>query len=211
MMKSLPAVLLLLGWQLLSCTPSPFRFSLSNSYTREYFSGRDVGGHTFGICPLLTDRGPVTGTKLPSATVVAMVRKERPGLQVREADSVHTALLSALSGQALERYYNLLYKGEIVSLQNADSLWKAVGTDYLLVIRLRHGMDIRTFNQMSRKRINLEAELWDCPAMETVWRVSVLGTCNRAGFSDQKFLIEAIRTIVDALPSPLPSYDTKPW
>ncbi|MBN1308317.1 MAG: hypothetical protein JXA18_10400 [Chitinispirillaceae bacterium] len=196
---------------LTSCTPSPFGFTLSGHYTRDRFSGRDIGGHSIGVCPLLNAGGPVPGTKLPSTAMIAALRKKRPDLRLQGADDVHAALSSMLPAVALERYYRLLFNGEVVALQSADSLWKAVGADYLLVVRLRYGMDIRTFNHRSRKRIGLEAELWDCAAMETAWRISMLGTCNRAGISDQRFLVEAFGEIAAALPATAPSYDTKSW
>ncbi|MBN1578615.1 MAG: hypothetical protein JW913_18775 [Chitinispirillaceae bacterium] len=196
---------------LVSCTPSPFGFTLSSNYTRDRFSGRDIGGHSIGICPLLTAEGPVAGTKLPSPAVIAALRKKRPDLQFRDADNVHATLSSVLPSVTMERYYRLLFTGDVVALQSEDSLWGAVNVDYLLVVRLRHGMDIRTFNQRSRKRISIEAELWDCASMETAWRVGVIGICNRAGISDQKFLVEAFGEIVAALPTAAPSYDTKSW
>ena len=205
------ACVVLFMWLLGSCTPPPFQFVLSDNYTRERFSGRDIGNHTIGVCPLLTRNGPVFGAKLPSSAVAEMIRKTRPDLLIHDADSIHAALSSRLPTATLQRYYRLLFEGEVVSVQTEDSLWNAVTTDYLLVVRMRHGMDIRTFNQRSKKRINLEAELWDRSAMETVWRITVIGTCSHVGYSDQQFLIEAMGRVAAALPPSAPAYDTKAW
>jgi hypothetical protein len=139
------------------------------------------------------------------------VRKSRPDLQFRNAVDVHKMLSSKFNDTILANYYRLLYDNDIVQLQIADSLWKVIDCDYLFVVRLRRGIDIRTFNERLRKRIEIEAELWDRSGMEVAWRVALLGICDRPGFSDQEFLTEAFRVLTEALPASAPAYDTKSW
>ena len=158
---------------MLSCTPPPFTFSFSESYSRDKFSGQNVSGHVIGICPLLTSHGAVSRQKLPSRDMAAVFRKSRADLPLVEADSLVAVLSKTFADSVLATYFRLLFNGDIVTLQTADSLWKAMPSDFLFVVCLRHGMDVRTFNHLMRKRISLEVSLWDRKAMETsdgAWR-----------------------------------------
>ncbi len=193
------------------CTPPPFEFKLTNNYRREYFSGKELSGGTVGICMLLSDTGVPPPKTVTSAVILKKIRNTRSDLVYSEPDSVFDRLLKRSDKAAVERFRSQLFKGDLVALQAGDSLWQEVGNDYLLVIRLRRGMHIRTFNQIMRKRFIVEAELWDCREVETVWRVIVDGSCSRPGYSDSKILIEALGSIAAALPASLPAYDTKSW
>ena len=194
-----------------ACTPPPFEFTLTNNYQRENFSGRDVAGGTIGLCVLLTDTGVVTAEVLPSKTIVKKIRSTRPDLNFKEPDSVYRRLGHFLAPTDLQRFRSLLYNGDLVALQALDTVWGVVGYDFLLALRLRRGMHIKTFNKMMRKRFLVEAELWDCKEIETVWRVIIDGKCSRPGFTDRKLLLESLASVASALPSALPAYDSKSW
>ena len=194
-----------------ACTPPPYEFALTGNYQREHFSGKDISGATIGLCMLLGDTGTARDRDVPSAPVVEKFRAARPDLDFREPDSVYGRLQRILSGEKLAAFRSLLFRGEVVTLQALDTVWKNIGYDFILVIRLRRGMSIRTFNQMMRKRFIVEAELWDCGEAETVWRVSIDGKCSRPGYSDRKFLLESLVPVATALPASLPAYDTRTW
>jgi hypothetical protein len=204
-------LLFTLSFWLMECTPPPFEFALSNTYRREYFSGRDVGNKVIGVYLLLQAAGGSAKKELPSSLILRAVHKARPDLLFAEPDSVSGRLQKELSPGSVERFQTLLFNGEVVALQESDTAWRTIGYDYLLAVRLRHGMDIRTFNQMLRKRVVLEAELWDCSQGEAAWRVIVNGQCSRKGYTDRQFLLEALSSIAAALPSAFPAYDSKSW
>jgi hypothetical protein len=193
------------------CTPPPFIFTRINNYQRDHFSGNDVSGSTIGLCMLLTDTGSVQPGTIPSELIVKKVRLVRPDLDFMEPDSVDARLRRSLGAEEVRRFRSLLYNGDVVALQAMDTVWRAVGYDYLLAIRLQRGMYIKTFNQMMRKRYVIEAELWDCSEVETTWRVIIDGTCTRKGYSDRRFLLASLEQITAALPSAVPAYDTKSW
>lgn len=211
MWSNMVPILCVIMLLLFSCSPALFNFEVKNSYTREYFTGRDIGGHTIGICPFLTRQGAVMRDMRASREIVKLIAKERPDVAVVPSDQVEQMLCEKLDSVALHRFYQLLYQGDVTALQVLDTVWNALTVDYLMVIRMRNGMNIRTFNRVARKRLALEAELWDRTAMEAVWRVSVNGFCGRAGISDRRFIDEAIKKIYAELPATLPSYDTKTW
>ena len=196
---------------LFACTPPPTEFTMARSYQREHFSGKDVSGKTIGLSMLISDPKGAVKKGIASSLVGTTARKNRPDLLFTEPDSVRAHMVKEVPEDSVEDFYHLLFKGDVPALQVHDSLWRSVGNDFLLAARLSHGMNIRTFNQMARKRILVEAELWDCREYEVVWRVSVNGQCSRAGYSDRQLLLDALSTVVAALPSAIPSYDSKSW
>lgn len=193
------------------CTPGPCRFSYSLIYARDRFSGRDIGNHTIALLAPLTPGGIAGAESFSFHAYGEMARNTLPGMDVIKADSLHAVLLRKLGAEAFEHYSQLLFKGEIALLQTCDSLWNAVGADYLFVVRIHHGMDIRTFNGIRSRRLALEAEVWDCAGREVAWRCGVGGSCDRADVSDEKFITEAVRVALASLPRSHPSYDTKSW
>ena len=205
---SVPGVLLLVA---VACTPPPFEFTLTNNYQRENFSGRDVAGSTIGLCMLLSDPRGGDTAMLSSGKITKKIRSARPDLHFMEPDSVYRRLTYALAPADMRHFRSLLFRGDLVALQALDTVWRAVGYDYLLAFRLRRGMYIKTFNQMMRKRFLIEAELWDCREMETVWRVIIDGKCSRPGYTDRQFLLESLESVTLALPAALPAYDSKTW
>jgi hypothetical protein len=194
------------------CTSSLYEFSVRHDFTRSGFTGQHLDNRVIGCCPLLTAKGPVYGKKLQFSEIIENIKGDRPELTFIDADKFHALLSHQMTEEDRNKFYQMLYTEEIVALQTSDSLWKAVTTDFVLVFRLRQGMDIHTFNQMTRKKVTLEAELWEPATMETVWRTKIYGTCSNRGVSDQKFLSAALRKGVTALPNVAPSYnDSKPW
>ena len=68
------ACVVLFMWLLGSCTPPPFQFVLSDNYTRERFSGRDIGNHTIGVW----NRGRRRVAVLPYVQDHALGRNPKP-------------------------------------------------------------------------------------------------------------------------------------
>jgi|GEM_PF-1688312 len=193
------------------CAPQPYRFSSSLMYVRDRFSGRDIGNHTIALLAPLTHGGIAKAESFSFDAYGEMARDALPAMDVIGADSLHSVLLGRLGEEAFEHYCTLLFTGEIAVLQTCDSLWNAVGADYLLVVRIHRGMDIRTFNNVRSRRLALEAEVWDCAGREVAWRHGVSASCDRTEVPDEKLITEAVRVALVSLPRSQPSYDTKSW
>lgn len=196
----------------LYCTSSLYNFNTVHNFTRSGFTGRNLDNRIIGICPLLTAAGPVLGEKIAYSEIIERIKEERTDLKWIDADSVHVMFTRKMTGDERETFYALLYNARIVALQTADTLWRKVTPDFLIVFRLRHGMDIRTFNQLTRKKVIIEVELWEPASRETVWRTTIHGSCNNRGVSEREFLEAALQRGAVALPGVLPSYnEPSPW
>jgi hypothetical protein len=193
------------------CTPAPFQYKLSSTYSMDTFSGGDINNRTIGVCPLLTEEGPISEKKIPYSLLSDTLRIHRPELKFNLIQSNRYASFHKVAPQDILDFYAMLYHGRMVQLQTVDTVWKAIGFDYLLVFYVRYGMSVHTFNRAARKQVRLEAELWDCNELEAVWRVTADGTCLSNNVSDIQFLTYGIGTIVSALPALTPSYDKGTW
>jgi hypothetical protein len=190
----------------LYCSPSPYGFSVNQLYCREKFSGSDLYGRSIGICPLLRDTAYDTLQFLRSQNQFEELKKNRSDLQLISADEIEKNFLNKWGMDSLQEFFNLLFRGKIASLQTRDSLWSGVKSDYYLVMRLKDASTVKTFNNAVRKRVSLEAELWDCKDQEVLWRTEVKGICISGKIPDSRFLMEAVKNVCEKLPAPLPSY-----
>jgi len=194
----------------LYCSPSPYGFSVNHLYSREKFSGSDLHERSIGICLLLKDTAYDTVQFLRSKNHFEELRKVRSDLQFISADEIESHFLNKWNMDSLHQFYTLLFRGEIASLQTRDSLWKGIKSDYYLVMRLRNASTVITLNNNVRKRVSVEAELWDCKEQEVLWRIAVRGICIRGKIPDSQFLLEAVKNACKKLPAPIPSY-SKQW
>jgi hypothetical protein len=158
----------------------------------------------------LTKDGPVNEKKISYAIIDDTLRAVRPELRFCRIEG-NTEFLQKVSAGDVAYFYDMLYRGRMVHLQNSDSLWQAIGSDYLLVFYLRYGLSMNTFDHVDRKRARIEAELWDCTEPEVVWRASADGWCSHKNISDVRFLAHGIGRIISGLPALTPSYDQNTW
>ena len=190
----------------LYCSPSPYGFSVNQLYSREKFSGSDLYERSIGICPLLRDTGYDTLQFLRSKSHFEELRKVRSDLHFISADEIESHFLDKWSTDSLHQFFTLLFRGEVASLQTRDSLWSGIKSDYYLVMRLRDASTVKKLNNEIRKRVNMEAELWDCKDQEVLWRTAVRGICIKDKIPDRQFLLETVKNACLNLPVPIPSY-----
>lgn len=195
----------------LDCSPPQYEFTVDQLYVRENFSGRNVSNRNICMGPLLTDHGLDTSGILNSTHQFQTITRERPDLQFVPLSKFETTFKKKISSNDLNLLYHQLFKAEMISLQTSDSVWKAVPGDYLMVLRATKALKLKTFDKMIKKELNIEGELWDCTRMEVAWRVKVQGSGLNEKVSDSQFLIEAIKKIYKALPSPRPFYEKGSW
>lgn len=190
----------------LYCSPSPYGFSVNQLYSRDKFSGSDLHERSIGICPLLRDTVYDTLQFLRSQNHLEELRKVRSDLQFISVDEIEKHFLNKWSMDSLQAFFTLLYRGKVASVQTRDSLWNGIKSDYYLVMRLKNASTVKTVNNAVRKRVSIEAELWDCKYQEVLWRTEVRGVCDRGKIPDSQFLLEAAKKACEKLPSLLPSY-----
>ena len=196
---------------IITCSPPPYGFVLNNQYVRNDFTGRELGGKTISMCPFLKDSGADTTGMLSSGDILKSVSKSRSDLRLISVREMEKRFREKWGSDSLQLFYKMLSLGEIIQLQNSDSLWNGIGTRYFMALRLKSASKIKSFNRSVRKRISLEAELWDRELTGVVWRVVVNGLCIDESIQDSKFISSAIVKAYEKLPVILPAYDSKDW
>lgn len=198
-------------FNLLLCTSVTFKFSISSSYTKRGFSGWDLGNHNIGICPILTESGWLEEKTFSYVNITKGIRKLHPTLKFKSPESVQMSIERCFSSGEVSNIYKNLFNGSVLFLQNYDTLWNNINYDYLMLIRIKSGTYIKTFDNLTRKKIKLEIELWQTKGKECVWRREIKGECSSKNTGEKELIEEAVLKIVSLLPSVLPGYDSKEW
>lgn len=187
------------------CNPLPIGFTSKHLYTRNNFDGSELNEKSIGICPLLGKDLHDSVRFLSSDSQFLVLKNTRPDLYLISVKETEKQFLNILSHDSLMYFYNKLQQSGIISLQTDNVLWDAIKTDYYLVIRMINASSITTFNKNVRKRLNLEAELWNCKEREVVWRTGMRGIGLSKDISDKYFIMEAIKKLLLEIPVLLPS------
>lgn len=196
---------------LITCSPPPYGFVLNNQYIRNDFSGRELSGKLICMCPLLNGVRADTSGALRSDELFRKVAKSRSDLRLISPGEMENTFRKKWGRDSLNLFFEMLSKGEMLSLQTSDSLWKGIGARYFMALRVKNASTVKSFNRSVRKRVSLEAELWDCNMAATVWRVIVNGICIDERIPDSRFIQDAIITAYQELPVVMPAYDNKSW
>lgn len=196
---------------LFCCSPQSCAFSSNILYSREKFSGADLYEKTIGICPLLRDTLKDTIRFLFSEDHFEELKKNRTDLHFISAGEMEKKFLNRWEMDSLQLFFRLLFRGEIAALQTRDSIWSGLTSDYYMVIRMANASSVKTFNNTIRKRLHLEAELWDCKDHEVLWRTSVKGVCVDSKNPEGRFVMDAVKKAYSELPALLPSYGNQAW
>lgn len=211
MYRFVSVLLMSISALLFNCNPVPYGFSTSNLYSRTNFSGKELFEKSISICPLLKDSSFNTVHFLRSDSSFEVLRAVRKDLQFISIRKVEESFLNKLHNDSLLLFYKLLFYGDIAKLQTHDSLWNAINSDYYMVMRMVNASSVKTFNNSVRKRMQIEAELWDCRNQEVVYRTSIKGICLSGAISDGQFVMEALKKALLELPELLPSYGKESW
>jgi hypothetical protein len=163
------------------------------------------------VLPVLTRNGHDTASFFSPRQQIEILKKVRDDLHYSTSEDFEKKYLSSHDSLSLSRFYQSLYKGEVVKAQTSDSLWKAMDASYMLFVCIRHAVTIRSFDANSRRNLRLDAELWDVASGETVWRVEVTGIDKNNGTTDARFIRGGLHEAFGKLPGYVPANNENNW
>jgi hypothetical protein len=187
------------------------RFTVLPLYCKENFSGRDLGSQNIVVTPLLAGSGILRHEQITPEKQIEAVRDGRRDLGLVRPAGFEDAFIRKFGPDSLESAYDKLYKGSMVDLQTDSSLWKMVGSDYLMVLKLARGLAMKSIDGRTARIIRVEGELWECDSMEVVWRTAVDCYCRNDREPSATLLTTAVCRIFGALPKVLPGYGKNKW
>jgi hypothetical protein len=194
-----------------SCTPPPYKFTVSELYVSGGFTGRNFGSSSICMGPVLSERGVDSTGFLSSLSEYQSINKIRQDLHLVQTSEFESKFIKKTSLTVLNEFYNKLFNCEMLNLQTNDTFWKSVPGDYLMVFRLKKALKLKTFSNIVRKEVALEAEVWDCSEMKVVWRILVKGSGVNDNLTDSKFVFEAVQKAYKSIPSAQPFYENGSW
>lgn len=100
----------------------------------------------------------------------------------------------------LDDFYQKLIDGNTLALTASHSVWENMPSHYLMAIRLNNGSRIRSFDGILKRKVSLEAELWDAKRVEIVWHAKSSGVEMNKNKSDAEFVLKGIKNIFELLP-----------
>jgi hypothetical protein len=215
--SSLFSVLCIVFWALLvvaSCTyiesTGSASYRASVVYQQRNFSGGSLSGQSVMVLPILSKKGFDTTSALGASECAALLSGVRGDVTPVYRDEFEKRYLAGHDSASLANFYNKLASGEVMALCTSDSVWKAMGTPYCSVIRIKNALTIKGFDGVVKRRLVLESELWDVDSSETVLRVEVQGRAGQQT-SDVDFVKAALRSAFEKLPAFAPASHEKNW
>jgi hypothetical protein len=186
-------------------------FTAKIAYCEEHFTGASLTGQTVLVLPILTRSGPDTGSYCSPRQQIEILQKVRNDLHIIMSGDFEKKYLSMHDELSLERFYQSLYKGEVVRAQTSDSIWKAMDATYMMFVGIQYAATIRSFDGNSQRNLRLDAELWDVAAGQTVWRVDVTGIDKGMATTDARFIKGGLFEAFGKLPGYLPANNENNW
>jgi hypothetical protein len=202
---------LLLSFLLLFCSPPPSGFSSNKIYIADGFNEKTLSGFSIGLGPVLTKQGVDIVDSLNSDEIFKNIRSLRSDLKLMPFNQIKTLLITKSGKNWCDSLFLLLYNEKTLRLQSKDLFWQILPCDFLMIVRVKDAMSIKTFDCVYKRRIHLEAELWNCKEQEVVWRIEVHSIANGKRVSDRQIINESVFKIYEELPKTIPSYENGKW
>jgi hypothetical protein len=199
------------------CTPPPAATLMTTSYTatvlyqQRSFSGGSLSEQTVLVLPVLTKQGLDTTPALSPAKIGKLLQGARGDVEPVTKEEFETRYSARHDTASLSSFYRLLFKGSVVALANADSVWKEMKTAYCFAARITNAITVKGFNSTVTRRMNMETELWDVDSAEVVLRIQVQASARGERITDAQFIGAALTAAFEKLPAFAPSTNGQNW
>ncbi len=175
------------------------------------FGSETFSGATIYISPLLTSRGFDTSSAIGVARQIEILKRARPDLNIVETRSFIAAFNQTHNPAMLEKFFRNMYLGNVIPVQNSDTVWHALDGKYLIVMNQKASASIKSFENRTKKRLRLETEIWDISNQETVWREAINAYTLNPKVTDVELIWQAIINVYKKIPSFVPSLNETSW
>nr|MCU0608880.1 hypothetical protein [Chitinispirillaceae bacterium] len=164
------------------------------------FSGKDLRDRTIVVTPVLTAQGALPNESLEPARIMKFVAEHRGDLRLVTPDGFHNSFASRSGTKALEGFYDRIFRADFNALQSDRKFWDRIGGDYLMALKIVHGLRSVDEHKDTIRQVRVEGELWRRDAIDVLWRVAIDTRCVGAVQPDSDLLMKAIVRAFEALP-----------
>ncbi len=195
----------------ISCTVPMSGFSTRKMYVADNFNERTLRGYSICTGPLFNQKNnDITDTANLQRDIKAL-KDLRKDLRFKVFTEAKNQFTMSSGTYVCDSLFSIIANGSVVELQLLDKFWKSLDCDYLMIMRIKDAMNIHSFNNVNRKRIRIEAELWSVINQESVWRYEVYGIAEGKSVGDRELINSAIHKVYESLPATIPSYESGLW
>ena len=184
-----------LGW-LCGCAAPGTGFGARMLYIDPGFSPDRIAGAPIAVLPLITRGGIDT-------TGVLHPRDLHRYLRTHRRDLHFVVPYSDTSVNPSAAFYSALFEGDVVYIQQLDSLSDVIEPPFFLSLALKGGAALHQAERGTTRRAFLEGELWDREAGVVLVRVQGRAVSVGGSLPDDEFIREGIRALVREIP-PVP-------
>lgn len=188
---------------LAGCAGSSGGYAARVLYTDPTFDPAALGGKPIAMLPLITATGVDTAGALQPRKLRWYIREYRRDLRLVPVEETYDD-----PRPAERRYFDslrvqlcrALYNGDVVLVQQSDTIRSAIPSAYFISFIFRGGAKITSLDHVSKRRVILEVELWDARKGIVLVRVRGRGVSVDSMPPDDEFVREAILVLVQKIP-----------
>ncbi|HMA65311.1 MAG: hypothetical protein ACM31E_01725 [Fibrobacterota bacterium] len=196
---------------LFSCTVPMSGFSARKMYVADTFNDRTLSGYSICTGPLFNQKNDDITDTVNLQRDIKVLKDFRKDLRFKPFTEVMNQFTISSGTFVCDSLFSIIASGSVVEIQLLDKFWKSLDCDYFMIMRIRDAMNIHTFNNVNRKRIRIEADLWSVKNQESVWRYEIFGIAEGHSVGDREIINRAIHKVYESLPATIPSYESGLW
>jgi hypothetical protein len=186
-------------------------YNVRTVYADPLFSARSLSNADMAVLPLLTPRGALTEGPLEAGRMVKRLRSLRPDLRFVSYEEFEKAFPPRFDRRRISDFYGGLFRQEVLSIKNMDSLWVHIAQPFILVYALQDGAEIRNIDGSRFKHVTVSCEIWSREGREVVWRATVKGVSDDGRMADSELLAASMRFLAESIPVTAPEYGRERW
>jgi len=210
-MRIIQILILALIVNFFGCSQPSSAFKTKTIYMVDGFSELTLSGFLICTGPIFNKQGIDIIDSMNANDHFQQIADIRRDLNLISLMQVKEKLIHKIGRIRCDSLFSILSKDSIIQMQLMDSLWQLIDCDFLMVMRIKDAMSIKTFDKVEKKRIRIEAELWKCKDQEIIWRKEIYGIADGKRATDRDVINMTIRKAYQELPQTVPSYESGRW
>jgi len=211
MKQSISVLIIIVIALFFSCTVPMSGFSARKMYVADYFNERTLSGYSICTGPLFNQKSEDITDTVNLQRDIRALKDMRKDLRFKPFTEVRNQFTISSGTFVCDSLFSIIANGSVIEIQLLDRFWKSLDCDYLMIMRISDAMNIHTFNNVNRKRIRIEADLWSVKNQESVWRYEIFGIAEGNSVGDREVINRAIHKVYESLPATIPSYESGLW
>jgi hypothetical protein len=197
------------------CSPRPdstaVTYDATITFQDPFFSGASLSEVPVLILPIVKRNMFDTSETVSPLVITQLLQTVRKDIVPVYKSDFEAAYLAKYDSTKLADFYKSLCAGDMLALANSETVWKQMHVSYCCVTRMKNAVTIKDFDDIVKRRMILETELWNADSSAVVFRVEVKAGARGARMKDDEFVKAALNAAFAKLPVFSPANNEKNW